>query len=104
MIYTGAFSIDRKGGVKEIKNNLITSETIAEVRAKAEFLEYGYDKQEVEFTTYFSDLKINDIIKIYAPSYRIPKELNKDRFIVKNVKHYFKNGNIKTRIRAVRYD
>ena len=103
-LYRDSYEIDREGSTKEINDNFIIDEVTAEKRAIAEFLECGYDKQEVEFTTYFSPLKINDIISIYAPDYRIPKELNKDRFIVKNIKHYFKNGYLKTKIKAVRYD
>ena len=89
---------------KDIKDNRIINENISDERAKSEFLENGYIKQVVEFTTDFIDLEINDIISIYAPSYRIPKELNKDRFIVKLVEHYFTSNSIKTKIRAVRYD
>jgi len=103
-LYIGAFEIERDGSVKTIKDDFITDENTAQLRAIAEFLEYGYNKQVVEFETYFVDVNINDIIKVYAPSYRVPVELNKDRFIVKNVKHYFKNSEIRTRIKAVRYD
>jgi hypothetical protein len=103
-LYQDSFEIERQGTAKEIKDEYITDETIATERAKAEFLENGYTKQEVEFTTYFTDISINDIIRIYAPSYRIPSALNKDRFIVKSIKHYFDNGTLKTKIKAVRYD
>jgi len=103
-LYRNIYEIDRDGESKEIQDNFIIDETIATKRAIAEFLEFGYDKQEVEFTTYFVDLKINDIISISAPDYRVPRELNKDIFIVKNVKHYIKAGYLKTKIKAVRYD
>ena len=103
-LYTGAFEIERNGSVKTIKDNFITDENTAQLRAIAEFLENGYDKQIVEFETYFVDVKVNDIIKVYAPSYRVPAELNKDRFIVKKVTHYFKDGFIRTKIKAIRYD
>jgi len=103
-LYRDSYEIDREGDTKEITEPFIIDEVTAEKRAIAEFLEFGYDKQEVEFTTYFAPLKINDIISVYAPDYRIPKELNKDRFIVKNIKHYFKSGYLKTKIKAVRYD
>jgi len=103
-LYTGGFEIDRKGEIKEIFEDLIVNEEIAKKRAIAEFLEYGYNKQIVEFETYFVDVKVNDIIKVYAPSYRVPAELNKDRFIVKKVTHYFKDGFIRTKIKAIRYD
>jgi hypothetical protein len=103
-LYQGSFEIERQGTIKEIKDEFVTNENIATERAKAEFLEYGYTKQEVEFMTYFTDISINDIIRIYAPSYRIPSALNNDRFIVKGIKIYFDNGTLKTKIKAVRYD
>jgi len=103
-LYSGVFEIDRKGESKEINDSLIANETIATLRATSEFLEYGYDKQEVEFSTYFAPLKINDIIEVYAPTYRIPRDLTKTKFIVKKITHYFKDGVIKTKIKAVRYD
>ncbi len=103
-LYSGVFEIEREGESKEIKDSLITDENTATLRATSEFLESGYDKQEVEFSTYFAPLKINDIIEVYAPTYRIPKDLAKTRFIIKKITHYFKDGVIKTKIKAVRYD
>lgn len=94
----------KNGGVLTVNDERIINEEIADKIARAEFLENGYINQVVEFTTDFTDLKINDIISIYAPTYRIPKELNKDRFIVKKVNHIFEDGFIKTVIRALRYD
>ena len=92
------------GGIMAINDERVLNETIAEKIARAEFLDNGYTNQVVEFTTDFTDLQINDIISIYAPTYRIPRELNKDRFIVKRVEHIFQDGFIKSRIKAVRYD
>ena len=103
-LYSGVFSIDREGEEKEIFESYIANDSSAQLRAIAEFLENGYDKQEVEFETYFIDLDINDIISIYAPSYRIPAELNKDRFIVKSISHIYQEGKLKSKIKAVRYD
>jgi len=104
-LYSDSYEIDRNGESKEISDNFIIDEITAEKRAIAEFLEYGYNRQVVEFTTYFTDLKINDIIKVSAPDYRVPKELNKDRFIIKNIKHYISaKCYIKSKIKAVRYD
>ena len=100
--YKAVFEIERDGETKFIEENLITNELLAQKRAIAEFLDSN--KQEIEFSTYFVDIKINDIIKVSAPTFRVPKELNKDRFIIKNIKHYFKNGYLKTKIKAVRYD
>ena len=103
-LYSAVFEIDRSGESKEINESFLVDETSAKNRAKAEFLEYGYDKQVVEFETYFSDININDIIVVYAPSYRIPAELNKDRFIVKSISHIYQEGKLKSKIKAVRYD
>jgi len=103
-LYSGVFEIDRQGESKEITDSFIINDDIARSRAVSEFLEYGYDKQTVEFSTYFAPLKINDIIEVSAPTYRIPKDLTKTRFIIKGITHYFKNGYIKTKIKAVRYD
>jgi hypothetical protein len=100
--YSGSFRVDRDGESKEVKDSFIINEDIAIKRATAEMLESK--KQEVEFSTFFIPLRINDIISISAPSKRIPKELNKDRFIVKEVTHYFKAGYIRTKIKALRYE
>ena len=104
--FSGIFVLDGIENGKEqiINDERIINEEIADKIARAEFLENGYINQVVEFTTDFVDLKINDIISVYAPSYRIPRELNKDRFIVKRVEHIFQDGYLKTKIRAVRYD
>ena len=104
--YSGAYELEdlTDGGVLSITDDRVLNETIADKIARAEFLENGYINQVVEFTTDFIDLKINDIISIYAPTYRIPRELNKDRFIVKRIEHIFQDGFIKSRIKAVRYD
>ena len=102
---TKLYKIELKNGiVKEIIEPKILVEDVADERARAEFLEYGYTKQVVEFTTDFIDLEIHDIISIYAPNKRIPKALTEDRFIVKLVEHYFTSDSIKTKIKAVRYD
>ncbi len=99
------FELDgASGGVNVIEDERITSETLAYLIAEAELLENGYVAQTVEFTTSFADVAVGDIIVISAPTFRIPKELNKDRFIVKRVEHIIQNGAIKTKITAVRYD
>lgn len=103
-IHSAFYEIERDGKTKEINDSNITSEDIAQKRAIAEFLENGYDKQTVEFTTFFSPLKINNIIKISVPELRVPQDLSKDRFIIKNIKHSFGSGYMKTKIKAIRYD
>ncbi|MRJ06258.1 MAG: hypothetical protein C6I01_01900 [Epsilonproteobacteria bacterium] len=100
----GAFELPWEGGVKEIKEIRINTPEAGELRAISEFLEGGYIKQEVEFTAPFAPVKPNDIIRIYAPDFRVPSDLTKDLFIVKEVKHYIGAGYIKTKIKGVRYD
>ena len=102
--FSKTYELNKQGKAKEINSPYIINDSIAQKRATAEFLEYGYDKQTVEFTTLFNPLKLNEIISISAPEMRIPKELNKDRFIVKNIKHSFSSGYMKTTIKAIRYD
>ena len=102
--FYAVYAIDPDGGVKKIHDARIINEQMADERGKAELLEHGYKKQVVEFTTILSHVNINDIIAISAPSFRVPKELNKNRFIVKSVEHSITPGSIITKISAVRYD
>ena len=99
------YKIPLENGVtKAIEEPNLLDNATADARAKAIFLSEGYINQTVEFTTYYTDLELNDIIAIYAPTYRVPRELNKDRFIIQNIKHYFKDGYLKSKITAIRYD
>ncbi|RLA75843.1 MAG: hypothetical protein DRG78_20155 [Epsilonproteobacteria bacterium] len=93
-----------EGISKTINDENILDEATATLRADAEFLEYGMDKQTVTFTTFYTHIGVGDIIKISAPSYRVPKELNKDRFIVESVKSVFKGAKAINEIKGVRYD
>ena len=102
--FYGVFKIDKNLKEREIKEPFLKNEESAKLRIIREFLNAGFDKQIVEFETYFVDLKINDVITISAPEFRIPKELNKDKFIVKKVTHYYKFAKLTTKIKAVRYD
>ena len=92
------------GKVKEIFDNNIIDENTALLRANAEMLEFGLDKQTVTFSTFYTHIGVGDIIKISAPDYRVPKELNKDRFIIKSIKSTFIGAKAKNEIKAVRYD
>lgn len=102
--FYAVYTIDPDGGVKEIHDARIINEEMADERGKAELLEHGYNKQVVEFTTILSHVNINDIIAISAPSFRVPRELNKNRFIVKSIEHSITPSSITTKITAVRYD
>ena len=102
--YSVTFTRDAEGVSKEIQEHRIINEDIARERAKAEFLEYSYTRQNVTFTVSYADIAINDIISVYAPSFRVPSNLSKDKFIVKKVKHSIKDGAVRTTIEAQRYD
>jgi len=92
------------GSSKTINDANILDENTATLRGEAEFLENGMDMQTVTFTTYYTHLQVGDIIKISAPSYRVPKELNKDRFIVDSIKSTFQGAKALNVVKAVRYD
>ncbi len=102
--FTYSKKIDKKGITKEITEPLLSNETSSKLRAIQEILDFGYENEIVEFETYFVDLKINDVIKISAPTFRIPRELNKDKFIVKKITHYFKLGEFRSKVKAIRYE
>ena len=102
--YEAIFEIPKEGGSKEIHEALLKNEVSALTRAKAEFLQEGYDKQTVEFKTYFLELNVGDTIEVFAPIYNVPSDLSKSRFIVENLKHSFKDGEILSTVRGVRYD
>ena len=89
---------------KSINSIDILNEDIARLRADAEFLEYATDRQEVTFRTYYMHANINDVISISAPDYRIPKDLSKDRFLIKSIKSTFVGAKATMEIKAVRYD
>ena len=99
-----SFSYGDKTEVVEIDEPLLNNKNVAKKRAIAEFIEHSMIIQTVTFTTYFVDLHINDIISLSIPERRIPKALNKDRFIVKNVTHNITNGAITTTLKVERYD
>ncbi len=92
------------GATLTINDEAIITKAQAYAFARAKFLKDGYITQKVLMTVDFFDLQPGDIIRVQAPSRRVPKELHKDRFIVKQIEHLFLEGMIKTRIEAERYD
>jgi len=102
--YYGVRKIEKEAKDKSIIEPLLNNEESAKLRAISEFLNSGFDKQVVEFETYFVDLKINDVIIISAPDFRVPKDLTKNKFIVKKITHYYKLAKLTTKIKAIRYD
>ena len=92
------------GTVKKIFDDNIIDSNIGDLRGKAELLLNGTVKQEINFVTYFTFIDVGDIIEISAPKYRVPKELDKNRFIVESVKSDFQGAKALNSIKAVRYD
>ena len=95
---------DIVGTSKTINDENVLDANIAILRGNAEFLEFGLDQQTVTFSTFYTHLGVGDIVKISAPSYRVPKELDKDRFIVESVKSTFQGAKALNEVKGVRYD
>lgn len=88
------FTLEGGGsGELVITNELFTNEEIAEQRAKAEFLEKGHKKINVSFATWRTDIKVGDIVQIEGLSY-----------LVLRTHVFWKNGEIGSFIRGVRYE
>ena len=99
-----SFSYGDSQKILNISEPLLNTETLARLRAISEFIKQGMKKQTVTFTMFFVDLHINDILKLSVPERRIPRELNKDRFIVKKVTHNITSNSITTTLEVERYD
>ena len=99
-----SFSYGSNEDSLDITESLINNGATAKKRAITEFIQHGMKTQSITFTTYFIDLHINDIIKLTVPEKRIPRELNKDRFIVKKVTHNIGEDAITTTLKVERYD
>ena len=99
-----SFSYGDSKGILNITEPLINTEGQATRRAMSEFIKHAMKTQSVTFTTFFTDLHINDIIALKVPEKRIPRELNKDRFIVKKVTHNIDTDAITTTLEVERYD
>ena len=89
---------------KSIIDTRLLNELLAGERAKAELLENGYKKETIEFETDFVFVEINDIIKIIASKFNIPKDLSKSNFKVIAVTHFFKGAKATSKIKAIRYE
>lgn len=88
------FKLDNgKEGIITVSDPLLDSSERAEARAKSELLQNGYRKKEISFTTYRTDIGLNNIIKIKGILY-----------IVKNLITYINNSSIKTQVVALRYE
>lgn len=102
--FIGELEDKKSEDIKFFDEPRIINESIAESRCRAELLTNGYNKQVISFTTYWQNIKLNDIINLSFPTYNIPKELNKDRFIVKEKKTSIESGKFLMTLKVVRYD
>lgn len=76
--YEGLYSHDRVGSIITIKDALITDDTVARARARAELLKGGYAERWVSIKTiHIAGLKQNDIIKFGETNW-IVKEIALD--------------------------
>jgi len=58
-------------GEMSISDPLIDSESIAEERAMSEFLKNAYAVHDISFSTYRTDLALNDVVNIASIPYLI---------------------------------
>ena len=88
------FQIDNGNvGEKTISDVLLETEALAEERAQSEFLKNSYKLNEVTFSTYLTNIVLNQVINIYGVPY-----------IVKSLNTRVDEVSIKTKIRAIRYE
>lgn len=80
-------------GVKIISEPLLDTEALAQERAKSEFLKNGHKIKEITFTTHLQTIQKNDTINVYGLPY-----------LVKDITTTIDEVEMKSRIRAVRYE
>jgi len=88
------FQIDN-GNVGElaISDELLDTELLATERAKSEFLKNSYKLNEIQFTTYLTNITKNMTINVYGVPY-----------LVKSINTVITPITIKTSVKAVRYE
>ena len=92
--YTGVFTHSVHGEDLYINDDLITDETVASERARAELVLGGYVTKEIDITTdYIPNLKQNDIISFKGV-----------KWIVKEIIINYKPPELTQTIKGVRYD
>ncbi len=68
------FEIDNGNtGVRTVIEPLLRTEELAEQRAKREFMSDGYSHKFVQFDTWRTDLKLNDIISTKGQKFKITR-------------------------------
>ena len=60
-----------KSGTMTIVDESLSDQTAAELRARSEFLDNGYKKRFISFSTYNTSLSVNDIIMVNGLKYKI---------------------------------
>lgn len=58
-----------KSGITTVSSPLLDTEARAEARATSEFLQKAYKKKQVQFKTFRTDIKLNEIILIEGLKY-----------------------------------
>ena len=74
IINSSRFVFELEGGgdgIRKINEPLLKTQTLAELRAKREFLKSGYTQRICTFKTYRSDIKLNDIISVKGLKYKV---------------------------------
>lgn len=100
--YMITFNVD--GAEHIVTDKDLNSEESANGYAIAMFLSEGMDNQKVTFQTYSRGLNINDIISIYLPEYKIPIDLTKNKFIIREINTSYVGAKTLDTIVGVRYD
>jgi len=74
-IYSARFYHDKGSKRISISDNLITTQEVAQERARAELLKHGYEEKNITIKSiYIKGLKLNDIISFRGKNY-IVKEI-----------------------------
>lgn len=76
-----------------ITNQLFVNEAQAEQRAKSEFLEKGHKKINVSFSTWRTDIKVGDVVRLQGRPY-----------LVLRTESFWKDGEIGSTVEGVRYE
>lgn len=96
--------LDPDGTTQSVSDKDLNSEEAVEYYAIKEYLENGTDNETITFTTYSRGLDVNDIVSVMFPEYKIPRDLTKNRIIIRKVKVSYVGAKALDTITGVRYD
>lgn len=82
-----------QNGRKEITDKLIDSELVARQRANAEFIDGGYKKRFMHFSTHRTDVNTGDVVRVGGMTY-----------LVTSVKTAYRTGMLIADVSGVRYE